>query len=174
MICKVITYVICSIADLIMFPDAPLALRLSGHLLLGVVRIYSKQVDYVFRDCALVTTWLAKSFVSTQVDLPEDARQAPVESVTLPQSLNLDDYNLEDDTLEGYIPSLFHFLLKLHLCNKDPIFGLNNDLLLVITRELDNHLRSQEEITLTGTFVCLLLLMYLVLRVIQRVSDALC
>ncbi|KAF8110740.1 hypothetical protein N665_0079s0055 [Sinapis alba] len=102
--------------DLIMFPDAPLALRLSGHLLLGVVRIYSKQVDYVFRDCALVTTWLAKSFVSTQVDLPEDARQAPVESVTLPQSLNLDDYNLEDDTLEG---------------------------------ELDNHLRSQEEITLT-------------------------
>ncbi|WZZ17940.1 hypothetical protein YC2023_111029 [Brassica napus] len=102
--------------DLIMFPEAPLALRLSGHLLLGVVRIYSKQVDYLFRDCALVTSWLSKSFVSTQVDLPEDARQAPVESVTLPQALNLDDFQLDDDTHEG---------------------------------EYDNHLRSQEDITLT-------------------------
>ncbi|KAH0912402.1 hypothetical protein HID58_035723 [Brassica napus] len=102
--------------DLIMFPEAPLALRLSGHLLLGVVRIYSKQVDYLFRDCALVTSWLSKSFVSTQVDLPEDARQAPVESVTLPQALNLDDFQLDDDTQEG---------------------------------EYDNHLRSQEDITLT-------------------------
>ncbi|KAF3497694.1 hypothetical protein DY000_02056631 [Brassica cretica] len=102
--------------DLIMFPEAPLALRLSGHLLLGVVRIYSKQVDYLFRDCALFTTWLSKSFVSTQVDLPEDARQAPVESVTLPQALNLDDFQLDDDTHEG---------------------------------EFDNHLRSQEDITLT-------------------------
>ncbi|CAA7016672.1 unnamed protein product [Microthlaspi erraticum] len=87
--------------DLIMVPDAPMALRLSGHLLLGVVRIYSKQVDYLFRDCNLFSTWLAKAFVSTQVDLPEDARQAPVESVTLPQALNLDDFELEDDTREG-------------------------------------------------------------------------
>ena len=97
-------------------PGGTLALRLSGHLLLGVVRIYSKQVDYLFRDCALVTSWLSKSFVSTQVDLPEDARQAPVESVTLPQALNLDDFQLDDDTHEG---------------------------------EFDNHLRSQEDITLT-------------------------
>ncbi|KAF8085839.1 hypothetical protein N665_0645s0017 [Sinapis alba] len=103
--------------DLIMFPEVPLALRLSGHLLLGVVRIYSKQVDYLFRDCTHFSTWLAKAFISTQVDLPEDARQAPIESVTLPQALNLDDFNLEeDDTLEG---------------------------------EFDNHLRSQEDITLT-------------------------
>ncbi|CDY32355.1 hypothetical protein HID58_044098 [Brassica napus] len=50
------------------------------------------------------------------VDLPEDARQAPVESVTLPQALNLDDFQLDDDTHEG---------------------------------EFDNHLRSQEDITLT-------------------------
>lgn len=105
-----------------MFPEAPLALRLSGHLLLGVVRIYSKQVDYLFRDCALVTTWLSKSFVSAQVDLPEDARQAPVESVTLPQALNLDDFQLDDDTHEGYI---FFFTFHLSLvCNKDSIFGL--------------------------------------------------
>jgi cohesin complex subunit SCC1 len=30
----------------------PLALRLSGQLLLGVVRIYSRQVGYLFTDCS--------------------------------------------------------------------------------------------------------------------------
>ncbi|KFK32213.1 hypothetical protein AALP_AA6G212200 [Arabis alpina] len=103
--------------DLIICPEVPMALRMSSHLLLGVVRIYSKKVEYLFRDYTLLHSWLAKAFVSSQVDLPEDARQAPVESVTLPQALNLDDFNLEDDdTLE---------------------------------REFDNHLRSQEDITLT-------------------------
>ena len=106
-----------------MFPEAPLALRLSGHLLLGVVRIYSKQVDYLFRDCALFTTWLSKSFVSTQVDLPEDARQAPVESVTLPQALNLDDFQLDDDTHEGY-PIFLFFSLSIEACSVSKIPSL--------------------------------------------------
>ena len=30
----------------------------------------------------------------------------------------------------------------------------------MITREFDNHLRSQEDITLTGTFVCLFLYVF--------------
>lgn len=32
-------------------PTVPLALRVSGHLLLGVVRIYSRQVKYLMHDC---------------------------------------------------------------------------------------------------------------------------
>mmetsp|Transcript_15990 Transcript_15990/g.19895 ORF Transcript_15990/g.19895 Transcript_15990/m.19895 type:complete len:707 (-) Transcript_15990:202-2322(-) len=32
-------------------PDVPLALRVSGHLLLGVVRIYSRKVKYLMQDC---------------------------------------------------------------------------------------------------------------------------
>jgi len=28
-----------------------MALRLSGHLLLGVVRIYHKKVDFLYTDC---------------------------------------------------------------------------------------------------------------------------
>jgi hypothetical protein len=35
----------------IVHPTVPLALRVSGHLLLGVVRIYSRQVKYVLTDC---------------------------------------------------------------------------------------------------------------------------
>lgn len=34
-----------------MNPEAPLALRLSSQLLLGVVRIYSRKVGYLFEDC---------------------------------------------------------------------------------------------------------------------------
>ncbi|EOA23162.1 hypothetical protein CARUB_v10016763mg [Capsella rubella] len=86
--------------DSIMFPEIPLALRTSSHLLIGVVRIYSKKVDYLYHDWNVLNTWVAKAFVSAQVDLPEDARHAPPESVTLPQALNLDDFDLEDDTLE--------------------------------------------------------------------------
>lgn len=40
------------LADTIVDPDQPLALRLSGQLLLGVVKIYSKKVNYLFEDCS--------------------------------------------------------------------------------------------------------------------------
>lgn len=36
--------------DSIVHPQVPLALRVSGHLLLGVVRIYSRQVKYLMND----------------------------------------------------------------------------------------------------------------------------
>ncbi len=38
-------------ADSIINPEAPLALRLSGQLLLGVVKVYSKKVGYLYQDC---------------------------------------------------------------------------------------------------------------------------
>mmetsp|Transcript_40513 Transcript_40513/g.73007 ORF Transcript_40513/g.73007 Transcript_40513/m.73007 type:complete len:788 (+) Transcript_40513:331-2694(+) len=37
--------------DTIVNPAVPLALRVSGHLLLGVVRIYSRKVRYLMHDC---------------------------------------------------------------------------------------------------------------------------
>ena len=37
--------------DSIVHPTVPLALRVSGHLLWGVVRIYSKKVHYLLNDC---------------------------------------------------------------------------------------------------------------------------
>ena len=37
--------------DTIVNPAVPLALRVSGHLLLGVVRIYSRKVKYLMNDC---------------------------------------------------------------------------------------------------------------------------
>jgi hypothetical protein len=38
-------------ADAILQDGEPIALRLSGQLMLGVVRIYSRKVQYLFDDC---------------------------------------------------------------------------------------------------------------------------
>jgi cohesin complex subunit SCC1 len=38
--------------DQIKNPAVHMALRLSGHLLLGVVRIYSRKIKYLFDDCS--------------------------------------------------------------------------------------------------------------------------
>ncbi|KAM7476690.1 hypothetical protein LguiB_023933 [Lonicera macranthoides] len=102
----------------IMYPDVPIALRMSGHLLLGVVRIYSKKVDYLYKDCNVVLIGLGKLFSTAEVNVPVDATHAPFHSVTLPGTFDLDALDLDGDDLyqDG-----FH----------------------------DNHLRSQEEITLT-------------------------
>ncbi|RLN03501.1 sister chromatid cohesion 1 protein 3-like [Panicum miliaceum] len=85
-----------SYAESIMFPEVPVALRLSGHLLLGLVRIYSWKVNYLFQDCNRMVTTVRTAFASVQVDLPVDADRAPFESITLPPTLNLDDLNLDD------------------------------------------------------------------------------
>lgn len=37
--------------DKILSPTDPLALRVSGHLMLGIVRIYSRKVKYLMTDC---------------------------------------------------------------------------------------------------------------------------
>ncbi|XP_058073498.1 sister chromatid cohesion 1 protein 3-like [Magnolia sinica] len=87
---------ISSSVDRIMFPEVPIALRLSGHLLLGVVRIYSKKVDYLYHDCNEVLTHLRAAFASIQVNLPEDANHASFHSVTLPETFELDILDLDD------------------------------------------------------------------------------
>ena len=43
-------------------PSVPLALRVSGHLLLGVVRIYSRKVKYVLNDCTEAMLKLQMAF----------------------------------------------------------------------------------------------------------------
>lgn len=85
-----------------MYPEVPIALRLSGQLLLGVVRIYSKQVDYLYHDCNTALAGMSKSYSSVNINLPEDATQAPYHAVTLPETFSLDALELEDDHHYGY------------------------------------------------------------------------
>ncbi|CAM0871173.1 unnamed protein product [Alopecurus aequalis] len=85
-----------SYVESIMFPEVPIALRLSGHLLLGLVRIYSWKVNYLFQDCNRMLSTIRTAFASVEVDLPFDADRAPFEVITLPETFNLDDLNLDD------------------------------------------------------------------------------
>ncbi|XP_020597353.1 sister chromatid cohesion 1 protein 4-like isoform X2 [Phalaenopsis equestris] len=82
--------------DSILFPDAPIALRLSSHLLLGVVRIYSKKVNYLFNDCSEALIKIKHAFRSTAVDLPPEESTAPYNSITLPENFDLDNFELPD------------------------------------------------------------------------------
>lgn len=47
-------------AETIMYPEAPLALRLSGQLVLGVVRVYYRQLEFLGDDAAAAFTKLLK------------------------------------------------------------------------------------------------------------------
>ncbi|XP_010549894.1 PREDICTED: sister chromatid cohesion 1 protein 4 [Tarenaya hassleriana] len=85
--------------DSILFPDVPIALRLSSHLLLGVVRIYSKKVNYLFDDCSEALLKVKQAFRSTAVDLPPEESKAPYHSITLPETFDLDDFELPDDEI---------------------------------------------------------------------------
>ena len=74
-------------------PDAPLALRLSGQLMLGVVRVYSRKVNYLFQDCSEALVKIKQAFVKDKdVDLPEGGQTAPLHTITLPE--NYDDLEL--------------------------------------------------------------------------------
>jgi cohesin complex subunit SCC1 len=52
--------------DSIVNPQVPLALRVSGHLLLGVVRIYSRKVKYLMHDCHEAMVKIKMAFKPTQ------------------------------------------------------------------------------------------------------------
>jgi len=54
-----------SSVDSILSPTIPLALRVSGHLLLGVVRIYSRKVKYLMSDCNEALVKIKMAFRST-------------------------------------------------------------------------------------------------------------
>ncbi|CAN6811356.1 unnamed protein product [Brassica oleracea] len=88
-----------SVADSILFPEAPIALRLSSHLLLGVVRIYSKKVNYLFDDCSEALLKVKQAFRSAAVDLPPEESTAPYHSITLPETFDLDDFELPDNEI---------------------------------------------------------------------------
>ncbi|CAM6102874.1 unnamed protein product [Calypogeia fissa] len=78
--------------DSILFPEVPIALRLSGHLLLGVVRIYSRKVNYLFHDCSEALVKIKQAFHAGAVDLPPEAATAPFHSITLPETFDLDEF----------------------------------------------------------------------------------
>ncbi|XP_062105135.1 sister chromatid cohesion 1 protein 4 [Humulus lupulus] len=149
--------------DSILFPDVPIALRLSSHLLLGVVRIYSRKVNYLFDDCSEALLKIKQAFRSTAVDLPPEESTAPYHSITLPETFDLDDFELPDnemfqgnyvdhhvsardqitlqDTMEGVVYSTSQFGLDERFGDGDTSqigFDLDEDLFLGKVAAQDN------------------------------------
>uniref|UniRef100_A0A453G5E7 Rad21/Rec8-like protein N-terminal domain-containing protein n=1 Tax=Aegilops tauschii subsp. strangulata TaxID=200361 RepID=A0A453G5E7_AEGTS len=89
--------------DSIIFPEVPIALRLSSHLMVGVVRIYSRKVNYLFHDCSEALLKIKQAFRSAAVDLPPEESTAPYHSITLPETFHLDDFELPEAEFQGDI-----------------------------------------------------------------------
>ncbi|WPT17702.1 Sister chromatid cohesion 1 protein 4 [Picochlorum sp. SENEW3] len=83
---QVFEFSISQSCDSIINPEAPLALRLSGQLLLGVVRIYQRKLTFLEADAKNAIDGLQrKEGTSQNVDLP-DGGTAPENAITLPGS----------------------------------------------------------------------------------------
>ncbi|OQV25104.1 putative Double-strand-break repair protein rad21-like protein [Hypsibius exemplaris] len=68
----------------ILNPKVKLALRTSGHLLLGVVRIYSRKAKYLLQDCNDALGRIKLAFRPISIDLPAESRVANKTAITLP------------------------------------------------------------------------------------------
>lgn len=62
----------------------PMALRLSGQLLLGVVRIYSRKAKYLLEDCNEALLKIKMAFRSGAVDMTSDQLNISRNAITLP------------------------------------------------------------------------------------------
>ncbi len=70
-------------AQSISSPSVPLALRVSGHLLLGLVRIYARKVKYLMSDANEALFKIKLAFRPGAVDMPTGASEAPVNQITV-------------------------------------------------------------------------------------------
>ncbi|XP_026718174.1 double-strand-break repair protein rad21-like protein 1 [Athene cunicularia] len=69
-------------------PKFTVALRTSGHLLLGVVRIYHRKAKYLLADCSEALTKMRTAFRPGLVDLPKENVEAAYQSITLPEEFH--------------------------------------------------------------------------------------
>uniref|UniRef100_A0A8C3QTG1 RAD21 cohesin complex component like 1 n=1 Tax=Cyanoderma ruficeps TaxID=181631 RepID=A0A8C3QTG1_9PASS len=72
----------------ILSPKFDIALRTSGHLLLGLVRIYHRKAKYLLGDCSEALTKMKTAFRPGLLDLPEENFEAAYQSITLPEEFH--------------------------------------------------------------------------------------
>lgn len=67
--------------------------RVMAYLLLGIARIYSKKVEYLYVDCNKVLTEI-NEFVVTTKNSARKEKQTPYYAITLPKRFELDSFDL--------------------------------------------------------------------------------
>ncbi|TPX46591.1 hypothetical protein SeLEV6574_g03157 [Synchytrium endobioticum] len=74
----------------------PYALRLSGQLLLGVVRIYSRKARYLLEDCNDALVKIKMAFKPGMVDMPQEQIIANPSTITIPDAIIDEDLLFRD------------------------------------------------------------------------------
>ncbi|XP_048878748.1 double-strand-break repair protein rad21-like protein 1 isoform X3 [Brienomyrus brachyistius] len=77
----------------IISPEVIIGLRISGHLLLGVVRIYFRKAKYLLSDCTDAVVKIKVAFRPGQTDLPSESLEASFKAITLPEDFT--DFELQ-------------------------------------------------------------------------------
>jgi len=132
-------------------PKVPMALRVSGHLLLGVVRIFSRKVQFLLTDCNEALVKISDAFKKPgTVDLPQGATTRRFDDITNPDHFDEMDleadlasqpmnFTMADDALEGiHLPDVDELVeteaIQMRSDDVDPLgeqpgqgFGHNNE-----------------------------------------------
>lgn len=82
--------------DAILTESRPMALRVSGQLMLGVVRIYGRKVQYLMDDCRDTRERISMTFRPGAVDLPQDQIKASRNAITFEPAGNIDAVDMFD------------------------------------------------------------------------------
>nr|XP_056700897.1 double-strand-break repair protein rad21-like protein 1 [Euleptes europaea] len=80
----------------ILSPQLKIALRISGHLLLGVVRIYHRKAKYLLSDCTEALLKMQSAFRPGLLDLPKGNTEAKYDTITLPEEFHEFDTQLPE------------------------------------------------------------------------------
>ncbi|XP_006794189.1 double-strand-break repair protein rad21-like protein 1 isoform X2 [Neolamprologus brichardi] len=80
----------------IISPKVRIGLRSSGHLLLGVVRIYSRKAKYLLADCSDALIKIKTAFRPGHTDLPVEGLEATIKAITLVEDFTTFDPQLPD------------------------------------------------------------------------------
>ncbi|KAL4630663.1 double-strand-break repair protein rad21-like protein 1 [Arapaima gigas] len=125
----------------IISPQLKIGLRISGHLLLGVVRIYSQKTKYLLADCNEAVLKIRVAFRPGLTDLPSENTEAAFKAITLPE--NFADFELQLPDVST-IEVVDHFMLN--QCRSEDITLKEDygDSRLVLESDFGNNTSLQE------------------------------
>jgi len=105
--------------DSIINMNVPMALRMTGHLLLGVSRIYARKVKYLLNDCNDALVKIKMAFrTEAQANLHLEDTVANYNAITLPENYEQMEINLPEITIEEFAVTDERTLLNVNLATR--------------------------------------------------------
>ncbi|XP_031744073.1 sister chromatid cohesion 1 protein 2 isoform X3 [Cucumis sativus] len=103
--------------------------RVMAYLLLGIARIYSKKVEYLYTDCNKVLTEINEFVVRTKNSTRKGTKQTPYYAITLPERFELDEFDLGiiEDLTGSHTVSHEEITLKDNIWNNDIVLSLDQN-----------------------------------------------